>query len=297
MHAISSVQLKPLIIVGAPRSGTNALRDTICSLSHFSTWPCDEINYIWRYGNSDYPTDCIPVDNITPSISEYIRGEFLKRLARFSQEDMPHILVEKTCANCLRLPFVSSLFPDAKYIYIQRDPYDVVASSLKRWTAKLDIPYLLKKARYVPKSELSKYFFKYIKSRFHLYSSSFKSLKTWGPRFPGIDKVRQDSSLEYLCAYQWSFCCLYAKEFLARPDISYVSTTYESFSRNPSAVLNSVLNQLGYTVNLSSVEEVCNKIHSRSIGNGLLSLSQYQIDEINSAIQQSESDVLSLFPD
>ena len=52
----------PLIIIGAGRSGTNILRDTLTSLSGFETWPCDEINPIWRHGNLFWPDDEIPVE-------------------------------------------------------------------------------------------------------------------------------------------------------------------------------------------------------------------------------------------
>ena len=48
---------KKLIIIGAPRSGTNMLRDLLCSIDGVGTWPCDEINYIWRHGNLKENTD------------------------------------------------------------------------------------------------------------------------------------------------------------------------------------------------------------------------------------------------
>ena len=48
---------KPIIIIGAPRSGTNMLRDVLCNLDGVGSWPCDEINYIWRHGNVKNPSD------------------------------------------------------------------------------------------------------------------------------------------------------------------------------------------------------------------------------------------------
>jgi len=45
----------PVIIIGAPRSGTNIIRDVIVTNNNFTTWPCDEINYVWRYKNLEYP--------------------------------------------------------------------------------------------------------------------------------------------------------------------------------------------------------------------------------------------------
>ena len=46
---------RDVVIIGAPRSGTNMLRDVLTSLPGFATWPCDEINLIWRHGNRDLP--------------------------------------------------------------------------------------------------------------------------------------------------------------------------------------------------------------------------------------------------
>ena len=39
----------PVIIIGAPRSGTNMLRDILTNFEGIETWPCDEINYIWTW--------------------------------------------------------------------------------------------------------------------------------------------------------------------------------------------------------------------------------------------------------
>ena len=49
--------IQKVIIIGAPRSGTNILRDVLTSFDGICTWPCDEINYIWRHGNAKYPSD------------------------------------------------------------------------------------------------------------------------------------------------------------------------------------------------------------------------------------------------
>ena len=38
-------------------------------------------------------------------------------------------MVEKTCANTLRLPFVDKVLPEARYLHIVRDGVDVVASA------------------------------------------------------------------------------------------------------------------------------------------------------------------------
>ena len=57
-----------IIIVGAARSGTNMLRDILCFFNGVETWPCDEINYIWRYGNASFPTDGFSRDMATKKV-------------------------------------------------------------------------------------------------------------------------------------------------------------------------------------------------------------------------------------
>ena len=55
-----------VVIIGAPRSGTNMLRDILSTFEGVATWPCDEINYIWRHGNMSYPSDEIPRELANP---------------------------------------------------------------------------------------------------------------------------------------------------------------------------------------------------------------------------------------
>ena len=97
----------PVIIIGSGRSGTNMLRDIITSIDGFKTWDCDEINPIWRYGNRDYPSDEIPISKLTPKIKKYIRQRF-HGLYKISKSKF---IVEKTCANSLRLKYVFNIFP------------------------------------------------------------------------------------------------------------------------------------------------------------------------------------------
>lgn len=295
LHSADANRLaaNPLIIVGAPRSGTNALRDSICGLSGFSTWPCDEINYIWRYGNCRESSDILAPYMATDRVRSYIISKFIQIYLHSKEPDQDSVVVEKTCANCLRLPFVSTIFPEARYIYIERNPYDVVASSLKRWRADLDIPYLIRKALYVPKADLPYYFLSYLKSRFYKTFSGSKALSSWGPRFPGIDAMRQNSSLEYLCAYQWSICCLAAKSFFSESSSTVFSINYDDLAARPFDVVSEALNFFGYFPGRADLLSATASIHSKSVGTGNLVLSDQQKGDINAAISQSKTDFSS----
>jgi hypothetical protein len=42
------------------------------------------------------------------------------------------LVIEKTAANCLRLDFLKALFPDAQFVFVQRDCMQIVKSVLKK---------------------------------------------------------------------------------------------------------------------------------------------------------------------
>jgi len=201
----SSLPFVPIIIVGAGRSGTNILRDTITSFDGFETWPCDEINPIWRHGNITWPNDEIPYSRATPAIKKFVRSQFLKI---WKSSGKPQFIVEKTCANSLRVPFVDAILPEAIYIYIVRNGYDVVASAEKRWKGEFEFPlapYLLSKARYTPLRDLPVYLYRFIKSRLTQKIQNTSHISSWGPRFAGMEDL-SDIAVADLCALQWVAC-------------------------------------------------------------------------------------------
>jgi|GEM_PF-5377703 len=152
-----SLPFTPLIIIGAPRSGTNALRDALTSLPDLATWPCDEINPIWRHGNLNSPHDALTPAQATPQVRRFIRRAF-ERL--WQDQGKPAVVVEKTCANCLRVPFIDAILPEARFIHITRNGLDVAASAAKRWQGQLEVPglpYYRAKIRYAPKLDLPAY--------------------------------------------------------------------------------------------------------------------------------------------
>ncbi len=263
-----NLKFTPVVIIGAGRSGTNVLRDMLTRMPGFATWNCDEINPIWRHGNLSWPDDEIPVQAATPRVRRYIRGAF-QRI--WSQEGQPRFVVEKTCANSLRVPFVDTVLPEAKYLYIVRSGIDVVASARKRWQGDLEIPglpYFAAKARYTPLSDLPIYAWSFIRSRLGLMLGKNKRLSVWGPRFAGMSEMGE-SPLEEICARQWSACINSADEAFARIASERVMTLrYEDLTANPTAVLTEILGFLEAETDAATISKSADLVHSTSVGKG-----------------------------
>lgn len=260
---------QPLIIIGAGRSGTNMLRDVLTKLDTFSTWPCDEINYVWRYGNRSFESDELTEVQATPAIKYFIRSHFEQMGNKFSwpATAAQKVLVEKTCANSLRVGFVDAVLPEAKYVFLVRDGRDVVASAMKRWKAPLDIPYLAAKAKYVPKSDLPYYAFKYLGTRLSKLRSSEASLSIWGPKFEGWKSVVESNDLQTVCTHQWVRCIEQSSRALENiPKDRIYSLRYEDFVADPIAHVKGIIEFSGSSEPIDVITDACSSVFTGSIG-------------------------------
>ncbi len=273
-----------VIIVGAPRSGTNMLRDVLTSFDGISTWPCDEINYIWRHGNVRYPSDEIPAECATPVVQNYIQQRFNDIREKYSAD----VVVEKTCANSLRVPFVDAVVPSAKYIFIYRDGIDATGSAKERWTAKLDIPYILEKVRFVPKADLPYYGLRYFWARVYRFISREKRLAFWGPALDNMQNILQNHTLNEVCALQWQRCVDNAeKAFSEMPADKVVRVRYEDFVRQPELELTRILKFMGKEVEPDTIAKAVEGVSPRSLGKGRHALGEQEVANLEALVGET----------
>lgn len=272
---MSDFSFTPVVILGAGRSGTNALRDAITGLPGFETWPCDEINPIWRHGNISWPDDEIP-----PSQANGPKGSIRRSFQRiWRSSNKPAFVVEKTCANTLRVPFVDAVIPEAKYIHIIRDGVDVVASAQKRWRGEMELaslPYYWAKIKYAPKTDLPRYGLSFIKNRIAMAKSAEKRMDIWGPRFKGMDEMsRNGADLDAICATQWVRCIEATESALATmPKEKSLTLRYEDFTGQPSAALAKILSFLGHaSASSTEINQAVADVSTHSIRKGRKALS------------------------
>lgn len=259
---MQKLDFTPLIIIGPGRSGTNMLRDIITDIKGFETWDCDEVNPIWRYGNKDYKNDELTKDLLTIAIKNYIR----KRFVKIYKDTNAQFVVEKTCANSLRLAFVKEVFPEAKFIIINRDGRDVVPSAMKRWNASFELKYTLKKLRYVPFRDLFYYIYKFGANRVKKTVKPNEALSFWGPIYKGIKEDTQELPLLELCANQWKAC---SESILSQkneiPKENLLNFHYEEFVNNPVSQIKRLEGFLN--IKIDNITDLVKGVTNKSVGN------------------------------
>jgi hypothetical protein len=268
---------QPVVIIGAPRSGTNMLRDILCKFDGVSTWPCDEINYIWRHGNLTYPSDELPYTLASSSVKKYIRKQFDWVAEKYDAS----VVIEKTCANSLRIPFVDEVLPEAKYIYIVRNGIDVTGSAKLRWTAKLNIQYILQKVRFVPLLDLPYYALRYFRSRVYRLLTRESRLEFWGPSLDGMSQLVKKYNLNEICALQWQTCVNNSeKAFSKNHNDRVFMLRYEDLVKNPVEKISEVLNYICVSASHDFIVDTVGSISTKSLGKGRITLNYIEIDSL-----------------
>lgn len=249
-------RIKPIVIVGAARSGTKMLRDCLSQAADLPTVPYD-INFVWRRGNQS-----LNHDEFTPEQSHpRTRSAVLRTLTKFADESGN--VIEKTVSNALRPLFVERLFPEARFLFLYRSGLDVVESVLRQWGKNPPVSYMLDKVIRTGGIASVPYLFGYASSvaRNAIGLGPSRSY-VWGVRYRGIDEDLKTSDLASVCSYQWIKCVehmLTAEESLGS---RVVRVRYEDFVSNPTLQLGRILNNLS----LVGSPEIAAGIRANRIG-------------------------------
>lgn len=270
---------RPVVIIGAPRSGTNMLRDVLSGFDDAATWPCDEINYIWRYGNARQASDEFTPDLVSTGIADYIRRQFEWISDRYNAS----LVIEKTCANSLRIEFVDRIVPEARYVVIRRHGVDAAASALDRWRGSVDPGYLMRKARFVPLRDLHYYLFRFVRRQLYRRFSGRKMVSSWGPRMAGMEEVLARHSLEEVCMLQWKRCVDLTDRALSELNRGrYIEVKYETFVNSPLAELGRLAEFLEMEVNDRTLVDLAAIPNAASVGRGTRRLSEPELKRMRS---------------
>ena len=138
---------RPIFVIGAPRSGTSLLFSILRASPELRHWP-GEAHEVWEAdyhpalrGWSSNALDGTDLDE--PSADRIRRSFFLVAGGKKR-------LIDKTPRNSLRVDFIEALFPDAHYVFLQRDGRDNVNSLINAWRTPRYRTYELPRPHSIP---------------------------------------------------------------------------------------------------------------------------------------------------
>jgi hypothetical protein len=134
---------RPVFIVSPPRSGSTLLFETLARAPRLFTIGDEShqlIEGVPQLGpeSRGFESNRLLAEDATPAAAEALRRRFYESLRdREGRRPPPGQrvrMLEKTPKNSLRVPFLARVFPEARFIYLYRDPRQVLSSMIEAWT-------------------------------------------------------------------------------------------------------------------------------------------------------------------
>jgi hypothetical protein len=122
---------RPVFVIGCPRSGTTLLFDALARSSELASLG-DEGHVLWEAFNHPshhaWTSSALSPEDVTADERRWIY-----RIVRAVTGGLRFL--EKTPRNCLRIPYVNELFPDATFVFLRRRAADNVNALIEGWRA------------------------------------------------------------------------------------------------------------------------------------------------------------------
>lgn len=221
---------RPLIILSAPRAGSTLLFETLAQAAGIYTIGGESHQLIesiaaLRPGRGVVNSNRLMRRDATTAIVAELRQRFAGRVHDRDQQPPPSgasvRLLEKTPKNALRAPFLLEVFPDAQFVFLQREPRANLSSMMQAWRGKGWVTY--------------------------------RGLPGWpGPWSlllpPGYERL-QGRPLEEIVAWQWRIANETILDDLAGlPRERWTTVRYEAFLADPRAETGRLLEFAGLAV-------------------------------------------------
>lgn len=242
-NSLSSILKNPVIVIGAPRSGTSFLSQL---LSEHSTLAMSiEPRLVWKWGN-DGLSDLLSPAHASPEVVNYIRETFEK----FVIENGRSRLAEKTPSNSLRMAFVNQVFPDAKFVHIIRHGKDSALSIRSFWEntasgfSQVNPDRLSQRIKEIQLKQLPYYAKEFaVRALSGIGKKGPTGSALWGPRLPGMRGLVKELDILEVACLQWRTCveqaCAYGRTL---PAERYLELRLEALDKS---AIELMLNFLG----------------------------------------------------
>jgi hypothetical protein len=135
---------RPVFIVNPPRSGSTLLFETLARAPRLYTIGDESHQLIEGVPQLSpqlrgFESNRLLAEDATPVVAEALRRRFYEALrdreGRPPQSGQRVRMLEKTPKNSLRVPFLARIFPEAHFVYLYRDPRQVLSSMIEAWTS------------------------------------------------------------------------------------------------------------------------------------------------------------------
>lgn len=134
---------RPVFVLSPPRSGSTLLFETLLRAPGVYTIGGEShqlIETVPGLGIAEHGFDSnrLRADEATPPVVAELRRRFDAAL-RDRHGQAPGSgrvrMLEKTPKNALRIPFLAKVFPEARFVYLHRDPRQVLGSMIDAWVS------------------------------------------------------------------------------------------------------------------------------------------------------------------
>ena len=147
---------RPLFLVSAPRAGSTLLFERLAGYPDLWTIAEESHEAIENIATlhpaaQAYHSNRLTAAEAKPEVLTALRVNFTRQLQNragelylhLPPEKRPHRVrfLEKTPKNALRVPFLRAVFPDARFIYLYREPRENISSLIEGWRSRRFIAY------------------------------------------------------------------------------------------------------------------------------------------------------------
>lgn len=195
---MSSELKPPIFLFGNTRSGTGMVLKVVSAHPGVAKW--NEPRTLWLCADPTRPHDEFDESDATSKAKEYIRKQFLS----YQKQHGNCIVMEKTPANILKIPYVRAIFPEAKFLFIVRNPFSFISSVELKWQRPIKRNGIIRRLKSTPITQLHHYAGRLIRERFEKRVLKKKYLSVWGPRYQGMDEDVKTLDRLTVIARQWA---------------------------------------------------------------------------------------------